>query len=372
MRRESAKKYETVKILLEISRLISSTLDFDKVVDLVLRESRNALQVDHASLFLVDAVSGKLMLVRAAGFSRDELDNIKILGSWEAVNNQLIKRKRPLIVNDITRSPAFSRKKLPFLKERLPLKSFLAVPLMKESGGIVGVLIVSNRTRSAHAFTEVDEELLVALSHHISIALLNAKLYEDLKAFFISTVTALIRAVDAKDAYTRGHSEHVMAYSVAIGKELKLDEDVLENLRLSSLLHDIGKIGISEAILSKPSGLVGYEKKLIKRHPMIGARIVESIDNAHRIINGIAQHHEWYNGRGYPNNLKGRAISLEGRVIAVADAYDALTTKRSYQKPFSSKEAFFEIKRGSGEQFDPTVVNAFIRSFSKHPLLWSA
>jgi HD-GYP domain-containing protein (c-di-GMP phosphodiesterase class II) len=365
------KGYEIGNILSDVSRILSSSLDFDKVSELVLKESMTALGADHVSLFLIDENSKYLILTKAKGFSRDEIDNLKLLGSWEVINNQLVKRKKPLIVNDVHNHPIFKNKSLPFFKERLPIKSFLAVPLKKDNI-IVGVIIVSNRIRPGHLFTKNDEKLLLALSNHIAIALLNAKLYQKLKDLFISTITSLTRAIDAKDRYTSGHSERVMRYAVAIGKEMRLDDDALENLRLSSLLHDIGKIGIKESILSKPVKLLGYEKKQIKRHPDIGARIIETIDDSHKIIRGVLEHHEYFDGKGYPNSLKGEGISLEGRIIAVADTFDALTTNRPYQKRYSRKEAFFVIKKGSSTQFDPKVVKAFIISFSKHPEIWNA
>ena len=361
--------YHTSAILADVSRKVSSSLDLDRVSDLVLKESTKALDADHASLFLLDERMKHLVLARACGFSENEMDNIKLLGSWEVINDQLITRKKPLIVNDVSRDLIFKRKRLPFSQEKIPVKSFLAVPLEK-GPKVIGALIVSNKTRPGHVFTDRDKRLLVALSNHIAIALLNAKLYHRLKELFISTVRALVRAIDAKDRYTSGHSERVMKYSLAIGRQLKLNEEMLENLRLSSLLHDVGKIGIKENVLSKPSRLTHRERNQVMAHPAIGVRIVGNIDGSRRIINGILEHHERYDGKGYPNNLKGDDISLEGRIIAVSDAFDALTTNRPYQRGYSNKEAFFEIKRASSSQFDPRIIKAFITSFSKHPEIW--
>jgi len=361
-------RYRTEKILLKVSRAVSSSLDLETVSDLILKESTDALAADHASLFLMDE-SGRLILTRVRGFSEDETDNIKLLGSWEVINNYLIKRKRPLIVNNIQRDPIFKDKNVPFLNEKMPIQSFLAVPLEKDNA-IVGVLIISNRKRPGHSFTARDEELLLALSNYVAIALSNAKLYKRLKDLFLSTVVSLTKAIDAKDKYTSGHSERVMHYAVAIGKEMGLSAGALENLRLSGVLHDVGKIGIKESILSKPAKLLGYERNQIKRHPAIGASIVGTIEDSHKIIRGILEHHERFDGKGYPNQLKGSAISLDGRIIAVADTFDALTTNRPYQKGYSHKEAIFEIHKGTGTQFDPRVVKAFIKSFSKRPDIW--
>ncbi len=362
--------YEAFRIVSEVSRIISSSLDLNKVGDLVLRESMKALDADHTSLFLLDESSSHLILTRAKGFSEDEMDNIKLLGSWEIINDQLVKKKKSLIVNDVHKNPIFKKKRVYFSKEKFPVNSFLAVPLAKDDK-IIGALIVSNRNRPGHLFTKEDEKLLRALSNHIAIALLNAKLYQDLKNLFISTVKSLVKAVDAKDRYTSGHSERVMKYSLAIGKELGLDEETLEILKLSSLLHDVGKIGIKESILAKPAKLLGYERSQMNRHPAIGVGIVEGIENSHKIIRGILEHHERFDGKGYPNHLKGLAISLEGRIIAVADTFDALTTDRPYQKGYSKEEALLEIKKESFTQFDPKVIKAFLKSFSKHPDIWN-
>jgi putative nucleotidyltransferase with HDIG domain len=363
------KKYRMAKVLLEVSSAVSASLDLDTVSGLILRESTEALGADHASLFLTDESSGRPGLRKARGFSEDEIDNIKLLGSWEVINHQLMAGKRSLIVNDVETDPIFRKKRLPFSREKIPVKSFLAVPL-KKGREIVGSLIASNRRRPGHLFTKEDEELLIGLSNHIAIALLNAKLYQNLKNLFISTVISLARAVDAKDPYTSGHSERVTEYALAIGREMRLDDPFLENLRLSSLLHDVGKIGIRDNVLTKPGKLSRQEKDLMDRHPAIGARIVDTVDNSHKIIRGIREHHERFDGAGYPGRLKGRRISLEGRIIAVADTFDALTTNRPYRKSYTPKEAFFEIKRETSAQFDPKVVDAFIRSFSKHPEIW--
>jgi putative nucleotidyltransferase with HDIG domain len=356
-------KYDPTRILLDVSSAVSSSLDLDTVVSLVLKESRKALEADHAALFLVDEKVHRLTLAGADGFSKDEIGNIDLIGSWEVISSELMKGMKPIVVNDIHRNHVFKGKSL-------PVQSFMAAPLKKE-GRVAGVLIVSNEKRPDSLFSKEDEHLLLALSNNIGIAVLNAKLYRDLRSLFISTVTALTRAIDANDTYTSGHSERVMKYAVAIGREMGLDAELLENIRLASLLHDIGKIGIKESILMKPAKLLGYERRQVKQHPGIGARIIEGIDNSQKVFRGVLEHHERWDGKGYPGHLKGEKISLEGRVIAVADTFDALTTTRPYQRGHSRKMAFDEIKNGASTQFDPAVVNVFISSYNKHPDLWS-
>lgn len=364
------KKYKLDKILVEVSRTISSSLDLEKVANLVLAESTKALKADNASLFLIDD-KGHLALTRARGFDKDEIGNIKLLGGWEVINSQILARKKPIIVNDVEKDRIFRSKHLPFSTEKISIKSFLAVPLLKD-GAIIGSLMVSNRRRPGHIFHNDDKKLLSALSNHIAIALLNAKLYQELKDLFLSTIKSLVKAVEAKDPYTSGHSERVMKYSIAIGEALGLKGEDLEELRLSGILHDVGKIGIKESILFKPGKLTDRQRRIIQEHPAIGKRIVETINHSDRIISGIAEHHERYNGGGYPVGIKGRDISLQGRIVAVADTYDALTTNRPYQKGYTAKEALFEILNSSKTCFDPKVVKAFVRSFSKRPEIWKA
>ena len=359
------------KILLYVSRIMSSSPELDTVNETILREARKALNADHASLFLLDQESGYLMLVKAEGFTSDQIDNLKLLGSWEVINEQLVEKKRPIRANDIQKNPVFRNKVLPFSAERLPIHSFLAVPLVKDAI-IVGALIVSNKKRHSSLFTKANENFLSTLSNYVAIALLNARLYIKLKDLFMTTVRSLVKAVDAKDQYTSGHSERVMKYAYTIGREMGLEHEKLENLRLSSLLHDIGKLGIKESVLSKPGRLTARERRQIYHHPSIGVRIVDSIADSSKIIRGILEHHEHYDGNGYPNGLKGKEISLEGRIIAVADIFDALTTSRPYKRKYAPEEAYNMVRKGSGTQFDPQVVRSFVRSYAKHPEIWQA
>lgn len=357
------------KILSEVSKAVGSSLDLDEVVGMVLGESMKTLRADNASIFLYDEDLRHLVLVKARGFNADEIANIKLLGSWEVINDELVTRKNSIIANDVQNNKVFRSSHLPFYGERLPIKSFLAVPLIKDSA-VIGALIIGNRHRPGHMFTRDDEKLLEALSNHVAIALKNAQLYQRLRDLFISTVMALVRAMEVKDRYTGGHSERVMQYSFAIGQEMRLGDEELEDLRLASILHDIGKIGIKENILFKAGRLTIQQRHSIEQHSQMGKTIVSAIKDSDRIIPGIIQHHERFDGSGYPDHLKGKAISLQGRIIAVADVYDALTTNRPYQKRSKVQSVYTEIVSNSGIKFDPQVVKAFIQSFSKHPHIW--
>lgn len=364
-------KDAAARVLLHVSRIMSSSPELDTVNDAILRESRKALGADHASLFLLDQESGYLTLAKAEGFRADQMESLKMLGSWDVINEALIERRRAIIINNAPKGLALRGKEPPIPAERMPFHSFLAVPIIKDND-VVGILVVSNRKKKKHRFNKVDQDFLSTLSNYIAVALINAKLYIKLKDLFMTTVKSLVKAVDAKDQYTSGHSERVMKYAYTIGKEMNLSHDKLEDLRLSSLLHDIGKLGIKESVLSKPGRLSIRERRQIIHHPSIGVKIVDSIAESHKIIRGILEHHEHYDGKGYPNGLKGKEISLEGRIIAVADIFDALTASRPYKRKYSPDEALAMVKKGSGTQFDPQVVKAFVRSYSKHPEVWQA
>jgi HD-GYP domain-containing protein (c-di-GMP phosphodiesterase class II) len=366
-----AHKDKDLRILLDVSRTVSSSLDLDQVNNLILKKAIWALETDHASLFLLDDAGEHLMLAAAKGFSKNEMSNLAILGSWERINYRVARNKRPIIVNNITSHHIFKKEKIPFSKKNLPLNSFLSVPLTARKK-IIGVLIVSNKEGHPHIFTREDQKLLMTLANHVSIALLNAKLYKDLEDLFLSTITSLANAVDAKDPYTHGHSERVMRYSVAIAEKMKQPEDFRKRLKLSSLLHDVGKIGIKDEILGKTDKLTMDEVKIMRKHPSIGVHIVSSIIGSEKLVKGIEGHHEWVNGNGYPKKLKGNQISLEGKIIAVADAFDALTTNRPYQKKFTNKGACIEIAQSAGTQFDSKVIEAFLKSFSENNRFWSA
>lgn len=192
------------------------------------------------------------------------------------------------------------------------------------------------------------------------------RLYEDLRSTYMRTIKALAQAIDARDHYTHSHSENVARYAVAITNEMHLSREDIEIIREACELHDLGKIGIQDSILIKPSELNPQEWKLMKQHPLTGAQILEPLTFLRGVVELIRQHHEHYDGSGYPAGLKGEKILLGARIIHLADAYEAMSSSRSYRKaPFSKKEAILEITKHSGTQFDSKVVEAFLKIADK-------
>lgn len=186
--------------------------------------------------------------------------------------------------------------------------------------------------------------------------------HAELRGGYVSTVRALVAAVDAKDKYTRGHSERVGVYSSRIARELDCKVKFIERIYLAGLLHDVGKIGIPDAIISKPDKLTFEEYEEIKKHPEIGAMILEPVEFLRDIVPCVRHHHEWYDGsdRGYPDRLTGSEIPYPSRIILVADTMEAMTSDRPYRKGLPLAKVIDEMHRFSGSQFDPTVVDAFL------------
>jgi HD-GYP domain-containing protein (c-di-GMP phosphodiesterase class II) len=182
---------------------------------------------------------------------------------------------------------------------------------------------------------------------------------------FINSVRMLAAAIDAKDPYTRGHSERVARYSIAIGKNLHLPEKEMRNLRISALLHDVGKIGIDDRILRKPGALSDDEFEVMKQHPAKGAAIMSGVAQLIDIIPGMKYHHEKWGGGGYPDNLETEAIPMQARIVAIADTFDAMTTNRPYQKAMELNYVVDKIKSFAGTRFDPIVVDAFVRAVGR-------
>ncbi|MBD0373967.1 MAG: HD-GYP domain-containing protein, partial [Pyrinomonadaceae bacterium] len=180
------------------------------------------------------------------------------------------------------------------------------------------------------------------------------------RELFIGTVKALAAAIDGKDPYTRGHSERVARFSVAMAQRLGLSDDEVEKIRISALLHDVGKIGIDDNILKKPSALTDEEYEIMKKHPQKGYKIMSQIPAMKEFLPGMYMHHEMINGQGYPQGLKGDEIPLMARIVSVADTFDAMTTDRPYQRAMKFEDAVERVKSFVGTRYDEQVVAALV------------
>ncbi len=239
------------------------------------------------------------------------------------------------------------------------LRSFMCVPLVIDVK-FLGAIYVENSTKM-FSFSEPDLELMTVLANQAATALSNALLYEELQVSFYETVRSLSNALEAKDKYTRGHSDRVSHYAVGIGKQLGLDDETLRTLKFAAELHDIGKIAIKEAIIDKSGELTEEEYETVKKHPELGVEILQPIRFLKPVLPFILHHHERYDGSGYPNGMRQEDIPLGARILNLADAFDAMTTQRPYNKPMTLIEALEMCRKEGGVSFDPQCVDGLIR-----------
>jgi HD-GYP domain-containing protein (c-di-GMP phosphodiesterase class II) len=235
--------------------------------------------------------------------------------------------------------------------------SCLMIPILEKDGPTGQMIFLRNPGK--RVFTAYEKQFVSIIESIISPTMETLRLYHSLHVLYLNTVKALAAAIDAKDAYTHGHSFRVARYSVAIGRQLILSEKELPDLEIAAYMHDLGKIGVPEAVLAKPGKLSAAEFEEIKKHPLLTNKILEPINLPAFIVNATLQHHERLDGRGYPMGLKGDEISLYAKIIAVADVFDALTSARPYRAAMTVEDALTILCDGIDTEFDRNVVRAF-------------
>ncbi len=241
---------------------------------------------------------------------------------------------------------------------RKTVRNLAAYPIIIR-GKSAGVVIIANK--QSGPFTEEDTKLLLGIGSHAAVALENHRLRRELEDAYSGTMALLCDAIEAKDAYTRGHCEDVAGFAVSVAQELGLNEEEQDTLFQGSLLHDVGKIAVSDGILLKPGPLLPAERELIETHVTVGAELISRVPTLRPCVPVILHHHERYDGSGYPGRLEGENIPLLARIVSVADAYGTMLSDRPYRKALGPRAARAELKRGAGTQFDPKIVNAFLR-----------
>ena len=243
------------------------------------------------------------------------------------------------------------------------IRNLIAIPIFIQNH-FSGVLVCANRDGG---FEQLEDDVLLALGDHAGAALENGRLHGELRASYIATVRMLAEAIEVKDPSVRLHSDQVVSYVASVASKLEIEPRRREELSIASLLHDVGKIGISERILLKPGPLTKEERSAIEMHPRIGFRLVEQIPVLDAIAPAVLHHHERFDGDGYPAGLSGEQISLEARVICVADSFSAMTSQRPYRAALGLDEACAELERCAGTQFDPQVVRLFVEEVRARP-----
>ncbi len=350
------KNYQLQSII-KVLRAFNLNLGLKDSLTLVLKELLKLVDAHKGSIVLIE--DGKLTLAASVGIPRKYVKNTRI----SPMVKYVLETGDLLLVND-EKSLRKIKKYLPddFPRNHYTEMSFIILPL-KMDDEIIGVINVSEKKKGK--FTLVDKWMLENFAQYAVALIRNAQMYSQLKDLPIAVMESFAQALEAKDAYTRGHSERVTLYSVLLAHYLELDEDLINIIRQAGVVHDIGKIGIPDAILNKPGRLTDEEYDMIKLHPVIGANILAPIEFLKEIKEVVLYHHERWDGRGYPEGLKGEEIPLTARILAIGDTFDAMTSSRPYRKALPVEIALAEIERCAGAQFDPEIAYKFLEVWEK-------
>jgi putative nucleotidyltransferase with HDIG domain len=352
MASQLGKQFNALTTMGEIDRAILSALDTEKIVDVVLRRMHDVSLCDFVSVTLLDP---KAELVGWSYVGNSKPDNEKIVETVSLTPEEMQKLKEnpeSLVIDADGGPPSY----LASLASR-GVKSFWVLPLILKQR-VSGVITLGYLNPPVHS--EEDVAQARRLANQMAVALSNAQLIKELSELNWGILTALARAIDAKSPWTAGHSERVTSLALKIGGVLGLSQKEIDTLRRGGLLHDLGKLGTPVEILDKPGKLTDEEIRLMHEHVRIGARILEPIAGFSDVLPIVLQHHEWFNGKGYPDGLSGETINLWARIFAVADYFDALISNRPYRSGMDSKRVTESIKQAAGCQFDPKVVQAFL------------
>ncbi|MDO9556600.1 MAG: GAF domain-containing protein [Coriobacteriia bacterium] len=331
---------------------VSATLDPDSVLQSALDGALELLGAKAGSIMLLDEKKEFLSVAVASGLSEEFTEARERVG--EGIAGHVAKTAQPLLLREGMEDARFEK------HERVRgITDAISVPI-KTVGEVIGVFNVDSKREGI--FSTGDVEMFSVLASQVGVAIENARLYQNAREGLLNTVEALAVAVDAKDPYTRGHSDRVAEYSLTIARELSLSETQIAEIDIAARLHDVGKIGVSERILGKSGPLTDEEWKVVKEHPTISAKILEPVGFASDVVVCVLAHHERPDGEGYPNGMSEGEIPLGASIIKVADAFDAMTSDRPYRGAMSTEQALDELRRCKGTQFDPTVVEALLRA----------
>ena len=347
------KKVLELATLYEMSRSLGSTLELETLLDSVLDSALRIFDVEIGYITMANRETGGLEVRAWKGADLSRADDAAVRSS---MSEWVIREGRPLIYNPQAEGSAPTEDGMG--DSVSGALAALCVPL-PSTEGTLGAITIGSRNANQR-FTSDDVRLLATIANHVTMAVGNIALFSSVQEAYLATVRALAAAVDAKDPYTRGHSDGVAAYALQIGEALDFTPEQMIALEMAAYLHDIGKIGISEDILLKPGKLTDAEMSQMRHHPLIGANILRPVAFPWPIAPIVRHHHEHFDGEGYPAGLRTEEIPILARVLTVADSFEAMVADRPYRRGRSQQEAILELRRCTGSQFDPRIVQAFI------------
>ena len=343
---------DLLKLVAEIAKEAASILDLDQLLAETAERIQERFGYFDVLIFLIDRKRGELIRKAWAGSYRrgDSKKSRRPIGE-RGIVDWVARHGESVLANDVRRDPRY----FPLFPQT---RSELCVPIKDGEKIIGGINVESDRP---NAFSENDLLALEALENQLAIVIRNARLHQELKDAAIEMITMLARVIEERDAYTAEHCEQVAELAIAVGRRFGLSPKRLEQLRYAALLHDVGKVGFTDGILTKPGKLTEAEWAEVHKHPTWGRELIASISYLKRAAEIVEQHHERFDGQGYPKGLQGEEILLEARILAVADAYSAMRSDRPYRKALSEEEARQELRENAGTQFDPQVVEVFLQ-----------
>lgn len=343
---ELERMVERLKRINEVGKVLTSIIETAELIKLIIRTTAEMLYAERGSIHLKRSDDTRLTLQYKRGIGIEDATDLSL--DFHPLYKELLHEGRSVFISKNNRLQKLSEMDIPAI----------GVPL-KMRGQVVGGMLLEEKVDGSH-FTAEELELLGTMANQAMVAIENAWLYETVKTNYFGTIQSLVNALEANDRYTKGHSERVKLISLELAKYVGLDYKEIEVLEHAAILHDIGKIGIDSVVLNKAGRLSSDEFSIIKSHPLIGDEILGPIGTLDSVRQTILQHHERYDGTGYPYGIAGDEICLKARILTVVDTFDAMLTDRPYRKALSLSKAREEIRQSSGTQFDPFVVNAFL------------
>ncbi len=344
--------------IFKVNHAVSSTIDSRKVSSLITRQTCELMRADGCIFRHLDVHSKNLVIQASFGMSEDMLKETFVVKISDSLSGKVAVTKKPLWIGNVSATPRLFRH--PDILKQEGFTSILYMPVVFRNETLGVLCIYSRKERK---FSNDEMEVLKIFASQVGMAMHESRNYENVYMNYFNTIHALMLAMEARDAYTRGHTERVTKYAMQLARMLKLSREDVEILRYASEVHDVGKIGIPEFILNKPGKLRPSERSIIELHPVKGAQMLEPLDFLKNAIPVVRHHHERYDGNGYPDKLARDKIPILSRIIACADAYDAMTSERSYRKrKLSTEEALQEIKNNAGSQFDPHIASLFVKA----------